>query len=114
MTPLFVWGNQKEKSRVEDIAAQVRGAVVAPHMRIPEIASVMKDSVGVIGVDTGLSHLAAALAVPAVGIIVGTSAQLFSLVSEGKAVTVGDKGVVPGVSEVLDAFDAVTGRKVAV
>lgn len=114
ITPLFVWGNQKEKSRVEDIAAQVRGAVVAPHMRIPEIASVMKDSVGVIGVDTGLSHLAAALAVPAVGIIVGTSAQLFSLVSEGKAVTVGDKGVIPGVSEVLDAFAAVTGRKVAV
>jgi heptosyltransferase-1 len=60
-----------------------------------------------IGVDTGLAHLGAALAVPSVGIIVGTSAQLFSLVSEGKAVTVGDEGVVPSVDAVWRAYEEV-------
>ncbi len=112
ITPVFVWGSAAEEDRVRAFAELVPGTVVAPHMTLPEIASVLKASVGLIGVDTGISHLAAALAVPAVGIIVGTSAQLFRLVGEGKCTTVGDKGVVPSSSEVLAAFSSVTGRKV--
>ena len=72
----------------------------------------MKSYVGFIWMYNGISHLAAALAVPAVGIIVGTSAQLFRLVGEGACTTVGDKGVVPTSSEVLTAFASVTGIKV--
>ena len=112
ITPVFVWGSAAEEERVRTLADLVPGTVVAPHMTLPEIASVLKASVGLIGVDTGISHLAAALAVPAVGIIVGTSAQLFRLVGEGACTTVGDKGVVPTSSEVLTAFASVTGIKV--
>lgn len=112
ITPVFVWGSAAEEERVRTLADLVPGTVVAPHMTLPEIASVLKASVGLIGVDTGISHLAAALAVPAVGIIVGTSAQLFRLVGEGACTTVGDKGVVPTSSEVLTAFVSVTGIKV--
>ena len=112
ITPLFVWGSPAEEDRVRTLAELVPGTVVAAHMTLPEIASLLKESVGLIGVDTGISHLAAALAVPAVGIIVGTSAQLFSLVGEGRCTTVGDKGVVPTSAEVLAAFSEVSGRKV--
>lgn len=112
ITPLLVWGSAAEGERVEAIASLVPGCVVAPHMSLPEIASVLKSSAGLIGVDTGISHLAAALGIPAVGIIVGTSAQLFRLVGEGPCMTVGDKGVVPTSVEVLSAFSSVLGRKV--
>lgn len=98
------WGSDKEKARVERLAQQIGDAIVLPRMKLTECAAVIKKARAMIGVDTGLAHLGAALAVPSVGIIVGTSASLFSLVSEGKAVTVGDKGVVPSVDAVWKAY----------
>jgi len=101
------WGNAEEKTRVERLAEKIGGAVVLPRMKLTDCAAVIRKSRAMIGVDTGLAHLGAALAVPSVGIIVGTSASLFSLVSEGKAVTVGDKGVVPSVEAVWNAYGEV-------
>ena len=56
ITPVFVWGSAAEEERVRTLADLVPGTVVAPHMTLPEIASVLKASVGLIGVDTGISH----------------------------------------------------------
>ena len=103
----FFWGNAEEKARVERLAEQIGGAIVLPRMKLTDCAAVIRKSRAMIGVDTGLAHLGAALAVPSVGIIVGTSASLFSLVSEGKAVTVGDKGIVPSVDAVWNAYGEV-------
>lgn len=107
LTSVLFWGNATEKSRVEEIAAVVPGAVVAPKMTLRECAGVLKHATLAVGVDTGLAHLGAALGVPSVGIIVGTSAALFSLISEKKAVTVGDKGIVPSVDDVYRAAQVV-------
>jgi heptosyltransferase-1 len=107
LTPAFFWGSDEEKQRVERLAQKIGSSVVLPRMRLADCAAVIAKARAMIGVDTGLAHLGAALAVPSVGIIVGTSAQLFSLVSEGKAVTVGDKGVVPSVDAVWRAYEEV-------
>lgn len=107
LTPAFFWGSETEKERVERLAQKIGSSIVLPRMRLADCAAVIARARVMIGVDTGLAHLGAALAVPSVGIIVGTSAQLFSLVSEGKAVTVGDKGVVPSVDAVWRAYEEV-------
>lgn len=106
---VFFWGNDTERGRVQDIAGQVPEAVVMPRSSIRALAQAIAGARCLIGVDTGFSHLAAAMAVPSVGIIVGTSASLFRLVSEGACATVGDKGVVPQPEEVLAALASVTG-----
>lgn len=104
---VFIWGSDEEHRRVQEIASAVPGAVVMPRSSIRAIAEAIAGARCLLGVDTGFTHLGAALAVPSVGIIVGTSAELFSLVSEGACATVGDAGVVPQVEEVLAALSGV-------
>ncbi len=104
---VLFWGSESERRRVEEIAAAVDGAVVMPRSSLAALAQAIAGANCLAGVDTGLTHLGAALGVPSVGIIVGTSAALFSLVSERACATVGDKGVVPGTVEVLSALQAV-------
>lgn len=107
LTSVLFWGSPAEKLRAETIADQIPHAKVAPRSSLTALAGLLIRARGLVGVDTGLTHLAAALAVPSVGVIVGTSAALFSLVSEGPCQTVGDNGVVPSVKEVLDALQKV-------
>mgnify|MGYP002678101938 FL=1 len=105
---VLFWGGDKEKLYCDEIAAAVPGAcTVLPRMNLKALAEVIAGAKCLLGVDTGLTHLGAALAVPSVGIIVGTSAELFSLVSEAACDTVGDKGVVPQPEEVLAAMHSV-------
>lgn len=107
MQSVFFWGNQQERMRVEEIASAVEGSVVMPRSNIRALAQAIAGAKCLLGVDTGFSHLGAALGVPSVGIIVGTSAELFRLVSEKPCATVGDKGVVPQPEEVLAALACV-------
>lgn len=104
---VLFWGNEAEHERVIEIASAVESAVVMPRSSLTALAQAIAGAACLAGVDTGLTHLGAALGVPSVGIIVGTSAELFSLVSEKACATVGDKGVVPGTIEVLSALQAV-------
>ena len=104
LVSVLCWGNEVERQRVEEIADAVDGAVVLPRSNLRTLAGVIAGASAMLGVDTGLAHLGAALGVPSVGIIVGTSAELFSLVSEGPCMTIGDKGVVPTAEEVFDAY----------
>lgn len=104
---VLFWGNEEEHRRVEEIASAVEGSVVMPRSSIRSLAQAIAGAKCLIGVDTGFSHLGAALGVPSVGIIVGTSADLFRLVSEGACATVGDKGVIPQPEEVLAALSSV-------
>ncbi|MDO4937947.1 MAG: lipopolysaccharide heptosyltransferase I [Sutterellaceae bacterium] len=107
MQSVFFWGNEQERLRVEEIASAVEGLVVMPRSNIRALAQAIAGAKCLLGVDTGFSHLGAALGVPSVGIIVGTSAELFRLVSEGACATVGDKGVIPQPEEVLAALASV-------
>lgn len=107
MSVLF-WGNDKERAYCEQIASSVPGQVVVlPRLSLRAIAEVIAGARCLLGVDTGLTHLGAALGIPSVGIIVGTSAELFSLVSESACATVGDNGVIPQPEEVLAAMHSV-------
>lgn len=62
------WGSADERARAERIAAPLGRALVPPRMDIVEAAGLLGHARAVVGLDTGLMHLAAALRVPVVGI----------------------------------------------
>lgn len=66
------WGNATEKMRAEKIAANLPFAIVCDKMNLLQAAYLLDKAVGVVGVDTGLLHLANALDTPVVGIYTDT------------------------------------------
>ena len=71
-TVYLPWGNEQERVRAELIADESEGCHVLPKMNLTEIAGLLANASGVVGVDTGLAHLAAALSIPSVTIYVDT------------------------------------------
>lgn len=65
---LLPWGNNKEEQRAKRIAAVSSNAVVLPRTSLTELANILNAASGVVSVDTGLGHLAAALNVPTVSL----------------------------------------------
>ncbi|MGH1460789.1 MAG: lipopolysaccharide heptosyltransferase RfaC [Neptuniibacter sp.] len=55
------WGNTLEKERAERLASIDSRAEVLPRMNLSEVANVLAGACACVSVDTGLSHLAAAL-----------------------------------------------------
>jgi len=60
------WGNELEKQRAMRIANVHHHVSVIPASNLEGIAAEISAAVAVVGVDTGLAHLAAALQVPAI------------------------------------------------
>jgi len=65
---LIPWGNEAEKQRAELIANGNEAIEVLPRQSLTGLAQHIAQSTGVIAVDTGLGHLAAALSVPTVSL----------------------------------------------
>jgi heptosyltransferase-1 len=66
--PVFPWGSPSEKLISTELASQIPGAIVPPAFSIEEAFSVIAGAVLTVGVDTGLTHLAAVLGRPTVEI----------------------------------------------
>lgn len=73
------WGSEAERARCERIALACEAAVVPPRMGLAALSAVLARARAVVGVDTGLSHLAVALGVPTVGIYASTDPALTGL-----------------------------------
>lgn len=100
------WGSAIERARSERLAGTVEGARVPERMDIAELARLMRGARGVVGVDTGLAHLAAALGVPAVGVFCGSDPALTGLYGSARARNLGAAGAPPAPAEVLAALEA--------
>jgi heptosyltransferase-1 len=79
------WGNPQEQARAQRLAATLPGAIVPPRLGLAEIAGVIAGARGVIGVDTGLMHLAAALRKPGIGLFPATPPARFGALGEADA-----------------------------
>ena len=104
---VLTWGNDREHARCMRLAARMREATIAPALDFGALAGLFAGAQVVIGVDTGLSHLAAALGVPTVGIYLGTDPAATGLYGGVRACNVGANGSVPPVAEVLVAVEKV-------
>ncbi|MEO5702898.1 MAG: lipopolysaccharide heptosyltransferase I [Gammaproteobacteria bacterium] len=70
------WGNAAERDDAQAIAETCENARVLPKLNLTELASVLTSARAVIGVDTGLAHLAAALSVPTLTLYGATRPEL--------------------------------------
>src|SRR5437879_1116276 len=94
-------GRDAASGRAERIRAAVPRAIVPRRMALEELARLFVHARGVIGLDTGLTHLAAALGAPTVGIYCGSDPALNGLYGAPQAKNVGGPGRAPEASEVL-------------
>jgi len=98
------WGKEEERRRCARIAAAIPGAAVPHRMTLAEVARLTRDARCVVGVDTGLAHLAAALEVPVVGLYCGSDPVLTGLHGAGRLWNLGKAGEPPAVHAVLEAL----------
>jgi len=101
------WGNARERARAERLAAAIPGARVPPREPLDQVARLIAGARVVVGVDTGLLHLAAALDVPVVAIFVDSVPALTGPVSAAPFAVVGADGAPPALPDVLAALDKV-------
>ena len=103
ISPVFYWGGAKEEARCRRIAAGIPGAAVAPKARLRDVAAGLAQAQLMIGVDTGLTHLAAAMGIPSVGIFVATPIATLRLIGDGPAESLGGIKQIPSVEDILAA-----------
>ncbi|WP_373976654.1 lipopolysaccharide heptosyltransferase I [Chitinibacter sp. SCUT-21] len=104
--PIFPWGSPNERARAERLAAALPAAIVAPKLSLTEAAALLAQARIVVGVDTGLVHLAAAVAVPTVAIFCASDPELTGIRASGYAVNLGQRGAAPSVDTVWSAVQA--------
>lgn len=102
---LLPWGTEAERVRSERLARAIKGAEVLPRRPLDETAQVIRNAALVVGVDTGLLHLAAAYAVPLVGVFMTTDPKLTGPLGPGPIEIVGGKGDYPGYARAVDAAE---------
>jgi heptosyltransferase-1 len=98
------WGSESERARAERLAAGLTRAVVPPRLSMADAAGLVGHAAAVIGVDTGLTHLAAALSVPVVGIYCDSEPRELRPLGAGPTAYRGGIGKPPTVAEVLDGL----------
>jgi heptosyltransferase-1 len=76
LSVVLPWGDEAERRRAERIAGADERATVLPPMTISEKAAVIARAHSTVGLDTGLSHIAAAFDIPSVTIYGATDPRL--------------------------------------
>lgn len=69
------WGSPDEQKRAALISESGSGEVL-PRLSVGELAFIMKNASGIVGIDSGLAHIAAAIGTPAVTLYGPTTVEL--------------------------------------
>ena len=109
LSPVLPWGTEAERRRSAEIAAAVPGARAPGLQPLDAVARLIARAAFVVGVDTGLLHLAAALGVPLVAIFVGTEPGQHGPLGAGRIEIVGGLGQMPSLEEVRAAVEQIAG-----
>jgi lipopolysaccharide heptosyltransferase I len=104
---ILPWGSDAERARAERIAARVAGARVGERLPLDEVARLIAGASFVVGVDTGLLHVAAALGVPLVAIFTGSNPGLTGPIGSGPMIVLGAPGSPPAVADVARAVERI-------
>ena len=101
------WGSDAEEARSRRLASGFVHAVVPPWLSLPGAAALLAQATLAIGVDTGFTHLAAALGTPTVAIFAATDRARHGVACAGPhAQDLGDAGSPPPPDAVLAAAGA--------
>ena len=95
------WGSAEERARAQRIAGGIGRALVPERMKVEALAAVLGRASNVVGLDSGLTHLAAALGVPTVALFCGSDPALTGVYGAARAVNLGGPGSPPEAAQVL-------------
>ncbi|MBL8470589.1 MAG: lipopolysaccharide heptosyltransferase I [Rhodocyclaceae bacterium] len=93
-------GSPVERARAERLVQNMRRAQCAPPSNLSQLADLLAGAAGIVGVDTGLTHLAAALDRPTVAVFGATDPMLTGVHAGARAVNLGRLGQLPDAQEV--------------
>ena len=79
---ILPWGNDEERQRAEAIASHANNVMVLPKLGLNALACLIAQAQAVVGVDTGLLHLAAALGKPGLALYTATPPALTGAVAD--------------------------------
>jgi heptosyltransferase-1 len=100
---LLPWGSPKEKQEAEYLAAALPNAAVLPKLPMMDAVELARNAVLAVGVDTGLTHIAAAFVRPTVEIYCDSPRWKTEGNWSPRIVNLGDTGSPPSVDDVADA-----------
>ncbi len=100
------WGGEGERVRCERLARRIPHSVVPRHLSLQELAHLIRGARGAAGVDTGVTHLCAALGIATVGIYCATDPALTGLYGNARARNLGGARAAPTAASVLSALEA--------
>lgn len=103
------WASDAELQRANEIANQLENAKVLPKLSIAQLAPIINQAQAVAGLDTGLTHLAAALDIPTIAIYTDSDPALNGVIAgaQARAINLGNISETPTVEQVLQAFNQI-------
>lgn len=103
------WGSQAERVTSERLSAAIKNSRILPRQSLDLTAQTIAGASLVVGVDTGLLHLAAAYSVPLIAIFTATEPGLTGPVGQGRIAVLGGKGAYPSFMQAIAAAEALLG-----
>ncbi len=101
---LLAWGSDQEKQEAEQLAVHMSHAQVLPRLTMMEAVTLAQRAVLVIGVDTGLTHIAAAFNRPTIELYCDSPCWKTQGDWSDKIINLGDQGCPPSVGQVQAAL----------
>ena len=98
------WASLAEYEQAKLLANASELSWIPPAMSLTKCARLLAAAQGVVGVDTGLTHLAAALKAPTISVFGATEAKRYGPYWSERATNLGDIGRWPNCAQVLDAL----------
>jgi heptosyltransferase-1 len=90
------WGSSSERHRSERIAGAT-GGLAPPRLGYEQLADLLAGAAAVVGVDTGLTHLASAVGAPVVAIYAASWSEFNGVIGPGFVANLGGPGAAPAV-----------------
>ena len=100
------WGSDLEAQRSQRLVQQISTALVPSRLSFLEMAAMLKGARIMVGVDTGITHLAAACGTPVVALYGASDPALTGVYTSGHAINLGGAGAPPQLTAVLAACDS--------
>jgi heptosyltransferase-1 len=104
---VLVWGSEDEGAATRVRAQTMVAAHIAPRSALDQLAALLESAQVVVGVDTGLTHLAAAVGAPTVGIFCDYDPKLVGISGAARCASLGSATGGPGEGEVVAAIEHV-------
>ncbi len=98
---VILWGREPELELARAIASQVPEVLIPPFLSVADMGPLLAGSQFTVGLDTGFTHLSAALGVPTLGIYCDHEPGLAGVTGPAWVQSLGAKGVTPSLEDAM-------------